>query len=174
MPWGKSIHPVAKRLPRLIKGVDDRAQEVRWYSADSLGRLGPAAKEAVPTLLAGVKDPANDLPFKRTAAQSFGRIGAGSEEAVPWLVEALRESDPPLKVAAALALWRSERSAHFPHSRSHSRNQPAKVPIWRAWHFWNWARKPGRRAPALVKTLGHESADARRAAARVWASWGRR
>lgn len=170
---GQITPPSAETVSALIKGVDDRAQEVRWYSADSLGRLGPAAKPGVAVLLAGVKDPANDKPFSLTAAQAFGRIGPGAEDAVPWLVESLRDEFTPLRVAAALALWRINKHPNALTTLTESLAEPSGEGSYLAsmalLEFGPEARPA---ASALVKVLGHESPDARRAAARVLGSLG--
>jgi HEAT repeat protein len=171
---GRISPPSRETVAALIKGVDDRAQEVRWYSADSLGRFGPAAKEAVPVLLAGVKDPANDKPFQRTAAQAFGRIGSGAEEAVPWLVEALKDPDAPLRVTAALALWRIKKHpnslATLTEALADSSGEGSYLASMALLELGEDARPA---APALVAALGNPSADARRAAARVLGKLGR-
>ena len=171
---GQISPPSRETIAALIKGVDDKAQEVRWYSADSLGRFGAAAKEAVPVLLAGVKDPANDKPFQRTAAQAFGRIGSGAEDAVPWLVEALQDQDAPLKVAAALALWRVKKHPNalpaLTEALAESSGEGSYLASMALLELGEDSRPA---ATALIAALGHPSADARRAAARVLGKLGR-
>src|SRR6266571_2743063 len=61
---------------------------------------GPAPEQAIPLLLAVLKDPNPEL--RRTAAQSLGKIAR--KEAVPALVEALRDPDAGVRRNAAWAL----------------------------------------------------------------------
>lgn len=170
---GQITPPAPQTVPALIKAVDDRAQEVRWYSADSLGRLGPAAKSGVAVLLAGVKDPANDKPFALSATQALGRIGPAADDAVPWLLESLRGDYPPLRVAAALALWRIKKQPEALTTLTESLADPSgEVSYLASLALLEIGPEARPTASALVKALGHESADARRAAARVIAGLG--
>jgi len=61
---------------------------------------GPAPEQALPRLLAVLKDPNPEQ--RRTAAQSLGKIAR--KEAVPALVEALRDPDAGVRRNAAWAL----------------------------------------------------------------------
>src|SRR6266705_4039225 len=61
---------------------------------------GPAPEQAIPLLLAVLKDPNPDQ--RRTAAQALGKIA--HKEAVPALVEALRDPDAGVRRNAAWAL----------------------------------------------------------------------
>jgi len=61
---------------------------------------GPAPEQALPRLLAVLRDPNRDQ--RRTAAQSLGKIAR--KEAVPALVEALRDPDAGVRRNAAWAL----------------------------------------------------------------------
>src|SRR2546428_568311 len=61
---------------------------------------GPAPEQALPRLLAVLRDP--NAEQRRTAAQSLGKIAR--KEAVPALVEALRDPDAGVRRNAAWAL----------------------------------------------------------------------
>ncbi|MEE9601728.1 MAG: HEAT repeat domain-containing protein, partial [Thermoguttaceae bacterium] len=69
----------------------------RASAADALGRIGD--KQAVPSLLAAVKNYENAMDVRRAAAEALGRIAdpAGSEE-----IEALAEDYPEISTAQAL------------------------------------------------------------------------
>jgi HEAT repeat protein len=89
-------------------------------AARALGRMGPAARDAVPTLVATVRLSALDLETRRWAVRALGAIGRGAGRATPALVEAL---DGPLAHDAAFALM-----AVAPDT---ARATPAAVEIFR-------------------------------------------
>lgn len=70
-----------KSVPSFRAGLKDSNLEERRYSARALGLVGPAARDAVPDLLAALEDP--DLCCE--AAEALGRIGPASREVVPAL-----------------------------------------------------------------------------------------
>ena len=70
-------------IPELIKLLSDPRRETRLWAADSLGKIGPEAKEAVPALQrAGQGRRAGD---RQSAAEALGRIGPAAEKADPGL-----------------------------------------------------------------------------------------
>lgn len=71
----------------------------RMLAAESLGRMGPAAEEAVPDLIQ-ILGEEND-PLRPTAVTALSAIGAG---AVPALVAALNDQDPAVRSGAVDAL----------------------------------------------------------------------
>ncbi len=54
-----------------------------------MGWIGPAAAEAVPALMAALKD--KDKKVRRNAAFALGEIGPAAKEAVPALEAAVRD-----------------------------------------------------------------------------------
>ena len=64
-------------MPALIDALRDKDKVVRMESARALGRMGGAARSAVPALTAATKD-SDDL-VKRAAAQSLEAIQAGTD-----------------------------------------------------------------------------------------------
>lgn len=67
-----------------------------------LGKLGPAASEAVPTIAQAMADP---NPWIRLAAvQALGQMGQEAGTRLPDLTQALMHSDPAVREAAAEAL----------------------------------------------------------------------
>jgi HEAT repeat protein len=67
-----------------------------------LGQIGPAAKEAVPALIAVLKD--EDSELRASAATALGGIGPAAKEAVPALSVALKDKDKRVREIAASAL----------------------------------------------------------------------
>ena len=80
----------------------------RQHAVSALGRIGPAAPEAVPALMAALRDPEGKV--RKTAAEALGKIGPAAAEAVPEvvpvLVAALRDPEGLVRRAAAEALGR--------------------------------------------------------------------
>jgi HEAT repeat protein len=76
---------------------DDRA-----LAAESLGKIGPPAKEAVPSLLRWATD-TNDWVRSRTI-RALGNIGADSARVVPALTNALYDGDFNVQQSAVAAL----------------------------------------------------------------------
>jgi HEAT repeat protein len=83
-------------LSRALKHPDARVQQ---EAALALGRLGPAARAAVPALIKTLR--AKHAPNKvyvyaarKEAAKTLGRIGPAAESAVPALIEVLQDESP--------------------------------------------------------------------------------
>jgi HEAT repeat protein len=72
----------------LADALKDPDREVRRAAANSLGALGPAAVDAIPSLAATTTDV--DPSVRNATIDSLGRIG--SPAAVPVLVQALKDS----------------------------------------------------------------------------------
>jgi HEAT repeat protein len=68
----------------------------------ALARVGPAATEAVPALVAELSS--DDSGRRWRAARTLGRIGPGAMAAVPNLVEALDDPNEGVRFRAARAL----------------------------------------------------------------------
>jgi len=75
---------------------------VRRVAVVTLGGIGPRAKEAIPALIAALKD--DDPGVRQTAAGALGGIGPEAKEAIPALIAALKDGDPGVRRTAAEAL----------------------------------------------------------------------
>ncbi len=73
-------------------------RDVRWKTADELGKLG--SQEAVPSLMRAIQD--KDELVRGSAAKALGRMSV--QEAVPALIETLRDQDFTVGNEAAQAL----------------------------------------------------------------------
>jgi HEAT repeat protein len=80
----------------------------RMRAASALGEIGPAAKDAVPDLIACL--PSNVDYVVAYAAEALGKIGPEAASAVPPLVAKLGDEDDYVRVCAARALWRIDGS----------------------------------------------------------------
>ncbi len=81
----------------------------QMWSADALAEIGPAARAAVPELMACLT---NDTRYVvTTSAEALGKIGPAAAAAIPALTARLREADDfYTRVCIARALWRIARS----------------------------------------------------------------
>ena len=86
-------------VSKLIIKLKDSDWRVRKAAANALGNIGPAAKEAVPALIAALKN--SNLIIQNSAKKALGKIGL---EAVPALIAALKDSYWHVREAAADAL----------------------------------------------------------------------
>lgn len=85
----------------LVRSLTDAEPEVREHATAELGRLGPAAQEAVEPLLVALS---HEDPYLRgAAAVALGHIG---EAAVPALIRALGSGNSELRWSATIALGR--------------------------------------------------------------------
>jgi len=97
---GKEASPAVATLVGIYRG--EESSEVRALAAEALGRIGPAAAEAVPLLLPALGDESGAL--RAEAALALGRIGAESQRAVPLLRGLLEDGRLFVRCLAALAL----------------------------------------------------------------------
>lgn len=100
-------------IPYLIEAMGDWRQWVRSFAAATTGKLGPAAKTAVPVLTTALKD--NDLFVQKAAVEALGKIGDAT--AVPDLVEAVLTGLTQVSWAAKQALGELGYTLAIPHLR---------------------------------------------------------
>ena len=96
-----------QRVQRYIENLDLPDADDRKHAAETLGHIGPAAKDAVPHLVELLKDPDEDV--RRAAADALGKIGPEAKDVVPHLVELLKDPGEYVRRAAADAWARSVR-----------------------------------------------------------------
>jgi HEAT repeat protein len=94
--------PADAVVPVLIPLLTHEDGSVRQAASGTLGAFGPAARAAVPTLIALL----DQYPHHLMAVQTLGRIGAGAKQAIPALLALFDRSDPSreLRIAAARAM----------------------------------------------------------------------
>src|SRR6266511_2851646 len=88
----------------LIQQLRSQDANIRAFAADTLGRMGAEAKEAVTALIAALNDRDGDV--RRSAADALGRIGG---EAVSALAAALKDQDSSVRASAADAVGRKRK-----------------------------------------------------------------
>jgi hypothetical protein len=126
----------ATRAPALIQALGRARNPAAWNEFHAaLGRLGPAASAAVPSLVGLLQDP--DPDRRRAAVRSLERMGTAACEAVPALEELAfrRPTDAFERVEARSALLAIQPGYVFPENappgRSASSPKPA-VPARRS------------------------------------------
>ncbi|HKQ79112.1 MAG TPA: HEAT repeat domain-containing protein [Blastocatellia bacterium] len=92
--------------PALVSSLSDATYDKKWPIIQALGKLGPAARQAISELVKVLQVPVlNDfLGVRPEAARSLGEIGPEAIEAVPSLIESLKDENWILRSAAAEAL----------------------------------------------------------------------
>jgi HEAT repeat protein len=89
-----------------IRAMDDAHLEVRCCAAALVGQLGPAARVAIPRILAILRDNKEPDDMRWCMAMDLANLGGCEEQAVPTLLELLESESPVLRHAAADALGR--------------------------------------------------------------------
>lgn len=121
----------------LVKQLQNGDREARQDAAVLLGRMGPAAREAVPALIAALKDEdvasraaialtqigpvavpglrgalkSHDTVLRFEAARILGNIGPAAKDALPDLANALTDTNPVVRALAVRAVGRMGTSA---------------------------------------------------------------
>jgi HEAT repeat protein len=95
------VGPTAADVPALVRLLKDPSGPGKAAAATALGRIGPAAKDAVPRLADALTD--GDAAVRAAAAEALGRIGPAALPAAAKLKEAAR-TDPATAAAVRKAL----------------------------------------------------------------------
>jgi len=98
--------------PDLIRIYQERiSTNSQYYTARSLGWIGPAAEAAVPYLLDSVTNPASKYPQDFAAVMALGQIHADSETVVPALIRLVHSKNKGVAIVAVEALGKFGPSA---------------------------------------------------------------
>ncbi|NUQ61942.1 MAG: HEAT repeat domain-containing protein [Pirellulales bacterium] len=89
-----------KAIPRLVKALE--IEQTRARAAAILGRMGPAAKEAVPALTAALCD--KNCETRSEVLMALGAIGPDAAAAVPSIDKLLKDPQMDVCYAACYAL----------------------------------------------------------------------
>jgi HEAT repeat protein len=90
------------RLHKLIRRLKSPDDVKRIHAGLLLGRVGPEAREAVPTLLELLQDAS--VQNRKLAAWTLGSIGQGAVEAIPALLVAVQDTNQGVRQMAREAL----------------------------------------------------------------------
>lgn len=88
----------------LVLALTNSNVALREMASGSLGYMGPPASNAIPNLLASLKDP--DPGVRINSSLSLGKIGIGSADVVEELAKCLSDPDPAVLCNAADSLSR--------------------------------------------------------------------
>ncbi len=89
-------------VPVLLQLMKDKDGKYRHVAAQLLERLGPEAKEVVPSLIAAL----SDRRLRLSAAHALGGIGPEAKAAVPALTGVLKDDEGMMRIRAAQAILR--------------------------------------------------------------------
>jgi HEAT repeat protein len=143
-----------RAVPTLVKALwdEDVGSITPMTAAEALGRIGPAARQAVPALIALLAS-RPEAGIQSGAVEALGLMGTPARRAVPVLLERLKHPDGLVRVHAALALWRIDRKRDgLPVALAglHDRNYRARITAAEAL----WATKRDNQAiSALLDAL---------------------
>ena len=102
-------------MPPLIEKLRSPEPSVRIEAAEELAVLGPAAKNAVPSLMDLLDD--EDANVRASAAIALGRIGPDAKEAVGKLTGLLEDSSELIRWAVLVRSRRNRPRSGFGSSR---------------------------------------------------------
>jgi HEAT repeat protein len=88
----------------LVRTLKKGTAEGRVGATTALQRMGPAAKPAVPQLIALLADGKTAPEVRRGAATTLGTVGREAKDGVPALLDALKGEDDPLRRFASPSL----------------------------------------------------------------------
>ena len=149
-------------VPSLILALKQPEPAVRVAAADTLGNIGPAAKEAIPDLATLLGD--EDREVSRHAAPALGRIGPA---AVPELIEVARWRSRYTTDMASTAFADLKADAatvrELVRLMGNVKEDPA-VRAFAATALGHMPEKAQGEMPELIRVLGDENNDVRTAA----------
>jgi len=134
-------------VPALVDALKNPDFKLRLQTVQALTTMGPAAREAVPALIAGV----GDSVVRIDAIRALGAIGPEAKAALPVLKGALRNQRAPVRRAALDAIKQIDPAAVPMHA-------PLSISPWfwvaigllAGYGVWTWFRH--RRLEAAVST----------------------
>ena len=90
-------------VPKLIPLLTHESADIRRQTAKALGKIGVAAKSAIPDLIKTMETD-KEAGVREQSAEAFGEIGPTAVEAVPSLIKALKDPDKGVRKDAARSL----------------------------------------------------------------------
>jgi HEAT repeat protein len=103
--WIDDLRPkldIRNSLPAVLTALDDSDSNVRAWSAQAIGGIGPDAVDAVPALIRLLKN--NDEGSRNSACIALRGIGPAAKEALPALDDALSDSSGDVRRFARRAI----------------------------------------------------------------------
>jgi len=98
---------ISLALPALLEALQDNDSNLRGWSAQAIGNIGPNAVKAVPNLITLLSNP--DVGSRSSACIGLRGIGPAAKEALPALRKSLADPDKDVRQFAVLAIASIER-----------------------------------------------------------------
>ena len=169
-------------ISALTERLEDKDSAIRRSAAGALGRIGPAASAAVPTLIDMSKDDNENSIVREYTVRALTRIDPNDERVVSALIRVLEDENPKIREAAVEALL--EVNIEAQESGAAKRDVPTLITQLKDKDLVvrrSAARTLGEIGPAaksagvaLMETLAdeHEDAEVRKSAATALGSIG--
>ncbi len=145
----------------------------RWVATLALTRIGPAAKEVTPLVVAMAKDTTD--PDREHALLALGFIGADPKAVLPVLTSALHDSTGQyarMLSAQALGKIGAEAKAALPDLEKALHDEDAQVRVDAAGAVWRVGRQARPVLPVLTAALSGSNSAARQRAMRYLTDMG--
>jgi HEAT repeat protein/poly(3-hydroxybutyrate) depolymerase len=141
-----------------LKGADAGKRKA---AAEALGKLGPAAREAVPALRQALAD--SDGAVRVAAALALWRVGGQAEAVVPTLLAALNDPRKEVRQAVLEALWYvgPHAAAVAPALRDLLASPDRRLRIYAAYALWKVDPATDRALPVLARELKDRDEETR-------------
>ena len=98
---------IKSALPALVAALHDKDSNVRGWSAQAIGDIGPDAAKAVPDLITLLSN--SDEASRNSACIALGSIGPAAKDALPALKKSLSDPSKDVRGFAKLAIESIER-----------------------------------------------------------------
>lgn len=155
----------ASAAPALMVACTDESELLRRAAVKTLGRIGPAAEPALPTLIDRLLfDESEDV--RDLAAQSMAAIGPAAE---PYLRQLLRDPELDIRWRAADALGRLSRAdpSTLDALTAALADDAPRVRLLAAEALWNLTGDSAPVIDTIVAELGHPDREARMQSVRI-------
>jgi HEAT repeat protein len=144
-------------IKELMDIVEDRAyrgrlSHVRDAAAKALGEIGAPGKDAVPVLIASLKE--NDYFAEQSAAEALGNMGSAAEAAVPALVKLLEPDHHPRQdVIIALGRIGPPAKSTLPDLEKSLASFDSRESLVAAEAIWRIDKRVDSTVPVLIASL---------------------
>lgn len=101
---GAKAAPATKRLIELLADRPEVQSSVALSASTCLGGIGPAAAEAIPSLVNLLEDTNAHITLRRNAAANLGKIDPDGARVLPALKRAIESKYASLTIGAALGV----------------------------------------------------------------------
>lgn len=138
-------------VPGLVNAL--KHKKLRPHVVSILGRIGPSAAPATPSLVALVHD--EDIDTANEAVHALAKIGPGAKQAVPELIKAVENPESPVHRAAIYALGKMGPDAQSaePALLKLMKHADCKVSLLSAWALIEIKGPSAETAAVVLPTL---------------------